>query len=594
MAGHKPTDEQRIAVETFATGRPLKIAAFAGAGKTATLRMLAESRQERGVYLAFNRSIATEAQAKFPPTVDCRTTHSIAYRTVMPNYQSSAKMTKTLHAKQLAAIKEYRDLIFSGPLRLNSVQQAHLVLGTVRRFCQSADSEIELSHVPTYGRLLGAKKEVVEEIQVWAVQEGKGLWQRMTSRGGDVPLGHDGYLKLWALGRPKLAANYILLDEAQDTNGVVLGVLKEQDAQTVFVGDRHQQIYEWRGAINAMEKIKDCEEAVLTQSFRFGEVLADAASRVLATLGEGRRIRGNPTIESSVLANGQARTVLARTNATVIQEVLDAISSGLKPYVVGGTKDLERLVSDVYELKAGKPGDCPEFFGFENWIDVVAFSETEEGEPIRMFVQLIERYGEGALWAAIKSTQDNEDHADVILSTAHKAKGCEWDSVRLASDFANSRLGSHPGANSEVRLFYVAMTRARENLIVAPEVLELFSTDAWKSKELVRRRARTAVPPDLARNEPGRLLRESSADLIANSSARQRYPAVERRPAHEQAEPSQTVQTNPGDLQVGIRWGTQSQTSSAPPPLPDRVAATQPVQSPPRRGIWGRIARFFE
>ena len=36
-----PTEEQQVAVNKFLTGRPLKIAAFAGAGKTTTLRMLA-------------------------------------------------------------------------------------------------------------------------------------------------------------------------------------------------------------------------------------------------------------------------------------------------------------------------------------------------------------------------------------------------------------------------------------------------------------------------------------------------------------------------------------------------------------------------
>jgi hypothetical protein len=42
------------------------------------------------------------------------------------------------------------------------------------------------------------------------------------------------------------------------------------------------------------------------------------------------------------------------------------MNAGRKACVVGGTKDLARLLSDVYELKAGKPGVCPEFFGFQN------------------------------------------------------------------------------------------------------------------------------------------------------------------------------------------------------------------------------------
>jgi hypothetical protein len=55
----KPTDEQLSAIELFADQRNLKINAFAGTGKTATLRMIAEyASGRRGLYLAFNRAIA--------------------------------------------------------------------------------------------------------------------------------------------------------------------------------------------------------------------------------------------------------------------------------------------------------------------------------------------------------------------------------------------------------------------------------------------------------------------------------------------------------------------------------------------------------
>ena len=46
--------------------------------------------------------------------------------------------------------------------------------------------------------------------------------------------GHDGYLKLWALSEPRIAADFILLDEAQDANRVMLDVLRKQPAQMVY------------------------------------------------------------------------------------------------------------------------------------------------------------------------------------------------------------------------------------------------------------------------------------------------------------------------------------------------------------------------
>ena len=81
-------------------------------------------------------------------------------------------------------------------------------------------------------------------------------------------LGHDGYLKLWSLASPELPYNFILLDEAQDTNDAVLSVLQKERNRVVYIGDRYQQIYSWRGAINAMSKVGDAHFTTLTQSFR--------------------------------------------------------------------------------------------------------------------------------------------------------------------------------------------------------------------------------------------------------------------------------------------------------------------------------------
>ena len=98
--------------------RPLKIAAFAGTGKTSTLTFMAKSRTSSGLYLAFNKAIATEAKQKFPKTVDCRTTHSLAYRSVVSSYSSTDKLSKTLYAPQFAAITRYPVRGFGPKLRL--------------------------------------------------------------------------------------------------------------------------------------------------------------------------------------------------------------------------------------------------------------------------------------------------------------------------------------------------------------------------------------------------------------------------------------------------------------------------------------------
>ena len=75
----KPVAEQQRAIELFLKEEGLRIDAYAGTGKTTTLQLLAESTAKRGLYLAFNRSIAQEAQSRFPARVHCATSHSVAF-----------------------------------------------------------------------------------------------------------------------------------------------------------------------------------------------------------------------------------------------------------------------------------------------------------------------------------------------------------------------------------------------------------------------------------------------------------------------------------------------------------------------------------
>jgi len=101
-------------------------------------------------------------------------------------------------------------------------------------------------------------------------------------------------------------------------------------------------------------------------------------------------------------------------------------------------------------------------------------------KSLRAFVQLVEKHGENKLWAAVSQALETEEGADVVLSTAHKAKGREWNAVRLAPDFMSARLGPGSEGKAEVRLFYVAMTRAKKLLIAEPVMLQQVTSGAWK------------------------------------------------------------------------------------------------------------------
>ena len=217
-----------------------------------------------------------------------------------------------------------------------------------------------------------------------------------------------------------------------------------------------------------MEKVVTDQRTRLTQSFRFGHTIANEASKVIARLGATAAVRGTASITSHVCPV-HPRTILCRTNAGVMSNLVTHQSNGARTYVVGGTKELEILLDNVKRLKRGMPSELPEFYGFVNWNEVVQHVEEEHDEGLRLLVKLVNQYGENRLLEALRSCVDSEDKAQIAVSTAHKAKGYEWDVVQVDRDFdaAFTKQEEYTEGDSkwsleaEGRLFYVAMTRAK-------------------------------------------------------------------------------------------------------------------------------------
>lgn len=505
----KPTEEQDAALQAFRAGRSLKINAFAGSGKTSTLQLLANKTGLRGQYLAINKSIVADASEKFPDTVDCSTSHSLAFRAAPSGYKRDiGKLTNRCTAKQLVEVLEIKRRRFGDKYAITPESQGYLYLETIRRYAQSADDEIGPQHVPVLGAIRSAPPEVRDEVSGFALEGACHVWSRMLSENDLLPLGHDGYLKLWGLSRPIIAADYIMLDEAQDTNPIVLDILQRQRAQLIYVGDRYQQIYEWRGAVNAMESIGTDASTYLTTSFRFGDAIADLATRMLVKLGESRPVEGNPALLSRI-GKTNPSAVLARTNATTISAVIEALDEGRKPHLVGDKSELMDMLRGVLSLKDEEPSTCPAFFGFKSWNEVVEFARTDEGAHLVTFVNLVEKRGERQLMWALNRTVD-EEKADLVISTGHKSKGREWKSVRLMDDFLRSSPGDRKEGGpdpAELRLLYVALTRAKESLEVPEPILQFIERgiplEREKVASLVRHQAkRTNLPASPAEPRP--------------------------------------------------------------------------------------------
>ncbi len=355
---------------------------------------------------------------------------------------------------------------------------ASRVMQAVTRFCQTADPQPTRRHFPyidgidlpdEHGSRTFANNDEVAAAMLPAVSA---AWTDLQKTDGSLRFSHEHYLKVWQLGDPKIAADFILFDEAQDANPVMAAIVAAQThAQVVYVGDSQQAIYEFTGAVNALANIDSDHRVFLTQSFRFGPAIADVANEVLAKLNADLRLVGTGTIASTVGLIDREDAVLCRTNAHAVETVLAFQEIGRRPHLVGGGVEVVKFAKAARDLQTSGHTDHPELACFDSWGAVEAYV-ADDGDDLKLMVRLINKFGIPTILSAL-DRMPTEAAADVVVSTAHKAKGREWDRVRIGSDFPveEDKLGP-----AELRLIYVAVTRAKLALDMAA-IGELFSAD---------------------------------------------------------------------------------------------------------------------
>jgi hypothetical protein len=464
-----PLTEEQLAV-VQSRSEALKVVAFAGAGKTSTLMAYAKVRPERRMlYLAFNNSIAQEAARKFTRNVTCLTTHSLAYRITGISFRHKLEKN-TIRANQAA------QALGLNPVISSDLGLANQSLRALKHFLSTSCVDIEEFAL-----------SVAEEgrHKTDAFQGAARLWQAMCDPRNDVmPMLHDGYLKLFQLSAPKLNYDTILFDEAQDANPVTLAIVRQQSCAKIFVGDPHQQIYQFRYAENAMDDPLLNDELFLTESFRFGKEVADAANRLLAVKRERNRIIGGRKVESS-----STKACIARGNAFLYKRSALLAQQGGTICWVGGIDGYRlNFLQDMWYLKAERHADIKDRFvaGFQDFDALRGYATAQDERDLTAWIRVIDGHSR---WQAIPEeialvrsrSVDQPQGASLSLSTAHKSKGLEFGSVELADDFPEAELAnpvkysreSHPifwdnqGFRGgmllpleEVNLRYVAITRA--------------------------------------------------------------------------------------------------------------------------------------
>ena len=458
-------------------GQVMKIDACAGSGKTTTLVAVANANpQKRFLYLAFNRSIADKANRVFPANTKAMTMHSMAYRHF---FRSGERPT-------LSAIKI--DMLHDCfPNKEN--YELFLLLSRYKEFLLSAEHDFPSREV----------KKIFELVAE-----------------GNLPMPHDHYLKLFQLLTPQeqgLGRLYdcILVDESQDCNPVTLSIINRASCSRIFVGDSHQSIYGFRGAINALARQKAEVALHLTNSFRARQPILDRANlymNVFMNLLYGGQVPYYPMksmINEAKLKNKQTACI-TRTNSALVDLIDEYRERPERVYLVKKPEDVFKSAIAVKEFLFNRRKDFVGEFKFLNRLqnkeELKEYADSTADVEILSAIKIAENYEDDLYELLDIARRMNKPEAPVVLTNAHTSKGLEWHTVKLMDDFPdlgvryiscrfNSvklRSGmSHLEQQDErfkdfiqeLNLYYVAVTRAQIKLI------DMTENAAYQSREAI-------------------------------------------------------------------------------------------------------------
>ena len=299
----------------------------------------------------------------------------------------------------------------------------------------------------------------------------------------------------------------VFLDEAQDLNPLqwdMFFYIESQCKKSFVAGDDDQAIYAFQGAdpkifIN-LDGIPDHQ----TISRRVPKQIHKLALSILDNIDERRnkiweprdadgRVYENLLLEDLILETGQWM-ILTRTNEQMKKLVPFFQNTGyrfdckfndlLPPEVIKAINDWNRLnrganisgeeARNIYEFLKYDQGDVK--YGFSGGKSLINVDSIDIDE-LRMDHGLIASGGWDALrfkdyqkdyiQELVTSGEDLSKPARIKLSTIHSVKGEESENVVLFTDLERIIYeAAQKNKDTEHRLFFVGVTRAKENLFI--------------------------------------------------------------------------------------------------------------------------------
>lgn len=458
----------------------VKIEAVAGSGKTFTLRKIAALFERNCLYLAYNKSIATEAQSKFPSYVSCKTTHSLAY---YPVVVAGIDVEGDTGVKRKVGIFNYRNIVEEIPY-----EDKLEIVSVLNSFFLSK-----------YTSLLMYCDEVLgmdDNDEIYKLSQH--YFNEMAS--GRIEIPHSFYLKWYHICLAEGVIHYdeyecVMLDEAGDINAVTLEIFKLLPAKhKVMVGDRFQNIYGFNHTINGFKVLTEGATFTLSQSFRCAPHIAERIEAFCKQeLKEDFKFTGTPSLDDTINTIG----VLSRTNSSIIGYIIKMMNEGRKFSTIRDYKEIFGTVLALINLSKGKEvltkelkhlNDDMRYYDrtpelHDHYKTVIGYIDAKYSQydpDIKAAVNIIRTHTISKIWDAYFYTQKHGKENDkFILTTIHSSKGLEFDKVILSNDIklddilATPKKARTPQDIEELNLYYVACSRAKkvlDNAIYLPHI----------------------------------------------------------------------------------------------------------------------------
>jgi DNA helicase-2/ATP-dependent DNA helicase PcrA len=271
-----------------------------------------------------------------------------------------------------------------------------------------------------------------------------------------------------------------IIDEAQDLTTLQWKMVEIafRDCETMYIaGDDDQAIYEWSGAdVNYFLGIKADEQIILDQTYRLPDNILEFSNKISAKIKNrvAKEIKGTGR-------NGQITTINDLQEIKINNEQSYLFLSR-NNYYLKSIKEYFEKIGMPYNYKNEPQVKKEDFEAIRQWQILKTKDRSFVPSMLRLHLKKELDYRldwfDNLNWPLekisyyrniIKNGVHNQDnlHININVNTIHTVKGGEADNVIVLEDMTKScynNLQKNPDA--ENRIFYVAVTRAKQNLYI--------------------------------------------------------------------------------------------------------------------------------